>query len=63
LLSAGQPVTGVYDMRFRLYDVATGGAPLGLTQCRDNVTVTNGNPAQISLYTTTLNAVSIPRGM
>jgi hypothetical protein len=42
LLSAGQPVSGVYDLRFRLYDVASGGAPLGLTQCRDNVTVTGG---------------------
>lgn len=38
----GSPVTGTYDMRFRLYDAATGTTQVGTTQCINDVTVTEG---------------------
>ena len=42
LADAGTPVTGTYDIRFRLYDAATGGNQIGGTFCSDNLTVTGG---------------------
>jgi hypothetical protein len=42
LQNAGQPGTGLHDFRFRLYDAATGGTQVGLTQCADNVDVAAG---------------------
>jgi hypothetical protein len=42
LTSGGQPASGTFDMRFRLYDAATLGTQFGLTLCADNVIVTSG---------------------
>jgi len=42
LKSAGQPATGLHDIRVRLFDVASGGLQLGTTQCIDNVSVIGG---------------------
>lgn len=42
LQSGGQPVTGVHDLEFRLFNAAAGGTQQGATLCADNVAVTNG---------------------
>ncbi len=42
LVEAGAPATGTYDLRFRLYDEASGGALIGDTLCSDNLAVANG---------------------
>lgn len=42
LRSAGTPAGGQYDLHFRLYDAATGGAQVGSTLCSNNVTLTDG---------------------
>jgi hypothetical protein len=42
LASAGTPATGSYDIRYRLYDAATGGTQIGSTLCSDNLAVANG---------------------
>ncbi len=39
---AGAPASGLHDFRFRLYDVASGGSPIGSTLCVDNVSVVEG---------------------
>jgi hypothetical protein len=49
LMEAGLQANGTYDLRFRLYDVAAGGTPVGPTLTNENVTVTNG------LLTTTID--------
>lgn len=49
LRSDGVPATGPYDLRFRLYAAAAGGAQLGATVCRDNVQVTAGRFAVADL--------------
>jgi len=38
----GAPASGPHDFRFRLYDTASGGAPLGSPVCADNVDVIAG---------------------
>jgi hypothetical protein len=38
----GVPASGPHDLRFRLFDAASGGAQLGSTLCVDNVTVVEG---------------------
>ncbi|MEK7711197.1 MAG: hypothetical protein AAB341_04795 [Planctomycetota bacterium] len=38
----GLPANGVYDLRFALYNVATGGAAISTTVCSEDVPVTNG---------------------
>jgi hypothetical protein len=43
--NTGSPVSGVYDLRFTLFDAVTGGAQQGPQLCSDNVTVTNGKVA------------------
>ncbi len=43
LKSAGQPANGNYDLRFTLYDAASGGGPVGSPVTRAPVIVTNGN--------------------
>ncbi len=42
LTSAGSPAAGTYDIRYRLYDAATGGTQIGSTLCSDNLAVTAG---------------------
>ncbi|XVJ59211.1 MAG: hypothetical protein HEQ23_07340 [Tepidisphaera sp.] len=42
LRSGGSPAAGLYDLRFRLYDAASGGLQVGTTLCADNVTVVGG---------------------
>ena len=42
LASAGIPASGVYDVRFRLYDGASGNAQIGGTLCSDNLAVSAG---------------------
>ena len=42
LRNTGTPVSGVYDLRFRLYDAASGGTQLGSTLCSDNVSLSSG---------------------
>jgi hypothetical protein len=42
LENAGSPASGLYDLRFRLYDAAVGGVPVGATLCTDNLNVTDG---------------------
>jgi hypothetical protein len=42
LASADTPVTGIYDLRFRLYDAASGGNQIGSTLCSDSLTITAG---------------------
>ena len=42
LAASGSPVSGAYDLRFRLYTAEAGGTQVGSTLCVDNVTVTNG---------------------
>lgn len=39
---AGAPTSGLHDFRFRLFDVASGGAQIGSTLCVDNVDVIEG---------------------
>ena len=39
---AGQPANGLHDLRFRLFDAASGGLQIGSTQCTDNVNVVDG---------------------
>jgi hypothetical protein len=40
--SAGNPLTGVYDMEFRFYNSAIDGSQVGITITKNDVTVTNG---------------------
>lgn len=42
LTNASQPASGTYDLSFRLFDAASGGAQVGSTVCVDNVGVVNG---------------------
>jgi hypothetical protein len=42
LYADGAPAGGIYDLRFRLYDAATGGIQVGPTLCADNVSVVEG---------------------
>ncbi len=42
LASAGTPATGSYDIRFRLFDAASGGNQIGGTLCSDNLAVSAG---------------------
>jgi|GEM_PF-4079094 len=42
LTSGGQSVSGLYDLRFRLYDQALGGNQIGTALCADNVQVVGG---------------------
>jgi hypothetical protein len=42
LTSAGQPANGVYDLRFALYDAASGGSQLGSPLTNAPVIITNG---------------------
>ncbi len=42
LATAGTPATGTYDIRFRLYDAATGGNQIGITLCSDDLAVAAG---------------------
>jgi hypothetical protein len=42
LTDSGSPANGTYDLRFILFDAETGGAQVGSTQTKDDVTVTNG---------------------
>ncbi|MBL8999620.1 MAG: tail fiber domain-containing protein [Phycisphaerae bacterium] len=42
LRETGLPASGEYDLRFRLFNAASGGAQVGSTICRDNVSVTSG---------------------
>src|SRR5262245_2049939 len=39
---AGVPASGLHDFRFRLFDIASGGSPIGSTLCVDNVSVVEG---------------------
>lgn len=39
---SGQPAAGTFDIRFRLYDAAIGGAPVGPTLCVNDLTVVGG---------------------
>ena len=39
LKSGGAPAAGLHDLRFRLYDAASGGTQQGSTLCADNVAV------------------------
>lgn len=39
---SGAPVSGTYDVRFRLYNAAAGGAQVGATLCSDNVAIADG---------------------
>lgn len=38
----GTPANGLHDLRFRLFDAASGGVQIGSTVCVDNVSVTDG---------------------
>src|SRR5262249_27562167 len=49
LEDSGSPASGLHDMRFRLFDAASGGAQVGATVCADNVNLTSG------LFTVTLD--------
>lgn len=42
LTAAGVPATGLYDLRFRLYSAASGGAQVGPALCADNVAMADG---------------------
>lgn len=42
LSSGGGPASGLYDVRFRLFDAAEGGNTVGTTVCVNDVVVTNG---------------------
>src|SRR4051812_9181176 len=42
LRQSGSPATGAYDVRFLLFDAATGGTQLGSTLCTDNLAVASG---------------------
>ncbi len=42
LASGGVPATGIYDIRFRLYDAAAAGNQVGTMLCSDNINVANG---------------------
>jgi hypothetical protein len=42
LKSGGSPVTGVYDLRFSLWDALSAGTQIGSAICLDNVSVSNG---------------------
>jgi hypothetical protein len=37
LAGGGVPVTGAYDVRFRLFDAASGGTQIGSTLCSDPI--------------------------
>jgi hypothetical protein len=45
LMNNAAPVSGVYDLQFRLFDAVTGGTQVGPTLCADNLTVTAGQVA------------------
>jgi hypothetical protein len=49
LRSGGSPITGLCDLRFRLFDSLAGGTQLGSTLCLDNVSLSSGR------FTTTLD--------
>src|SRR5262245_6377393 len=49
LLASGSPANGNYDLRFRLFDAAAGGAQKGPTVDVQNVAVSNG------LFTTSID--------
>src|SRR5690554_369979 len=43
LTDGGSPANGSYDFEFRLYDALDGGAQVGSTITKENVTVTDGH--------------------
>lgn len=47
LASGGQPVTGTFDVQFRLFDSPSAGAQIGATLCGENVAITNGRFATV----------------
>lgn len=49
LKDGGVPAIGPHDLRFRLFDAASGGVPIGATQCVNNLSVNHG------LFTATLD--------
>jgi hypothetical protein len=54
LLVNNSPVSGVYDLEFRLFDAATAGAQVGSAQVRENVPIRDGH------YLVNLNFGSSP---
>lgn len=42
LTQGATPVNGLHDLRFRLFDAASGGTQVGVTLCRDDVQVNEG---------------------
>jgi len=42
LENGGAPANGTYDLRFSLFDSASGGTQIGITQCSDNIIVSAG---------------------
>ena len=42
LRASGVPASGPHDLRFRLYDTASGGNQVGSTVCSDNVATSEG---------------------
>jgi hypothetical protein len=42
LKSGDQPASGLHDLRFKLFDAATGGTQVGTTLCANNVPVADG---------------------
>src|SRR5437763_6165299 len=42
LMNGATPVSGVYDLKFILFDNLTAGSPQGPQLCVDNLTVTGG---------------------
>lgn len=42
LQASGAPVSGLYDLKFRLYSAASGGAQVAPELCADNIAVTDG---------------------
>lgn len=42
LRNGGAPASGIHDFRFRLFDAATAGNPIGSQQCVDNLQVSAG---------------------
>ena len=49
LKDGGSPAGGLYDLRFKLFDAASGGTQVATTQCTDNLQLTDG------LFTVTID--------
>ncbi len=64
LQNGGSPVSGTYDIQFRLFDAATAGGQFGPTLCSNNIAITNGQvTTQLRLRLPVHRPAALPRDL